>query len=320
MRPPSAKRSLLIPPSERSILLVSIALPLPDKVQNLIEESLGRIDVRWSQVGRSMRKVLEASLYGARRKSTRHRHEGCQPPSCSQRYHLRRSLSPGSNLHGVRSPLESARFKSRFTANPVCYSSDSLLVHEDIADEFTKVLAEQMKSKKASGSSPETPTSMRGVFNQTHADKVTSLVNDAVKKGAKVVIGSASTEKSVVQPVVLEGTNPQMDIYSQEIFGPAMTLNRFKTTEEAIEWANSSEYGLAASIYGSNEAECWAIAKEIESGQVHINGSTVHDAQTVPHGGLKKSGYGRFNGLEGLREFSTTKTITINFPHGQYPV
>ena len=193
-------------------------------------------------------------------------------------------------------------------------------MHEDIADEFTKVLAEQMKSKKASGSSPETPTSMRGVFNQTHADKVTSLVNDAVKKGAKVVIGSASTEKSVVQPVVLEGTNPQMDIYSQEIFGPAMTLNRFKTTEEAIEWANSSEYGLAASIYGSNEAECWAIAKEIESGQVHINGSTVHDAQTVPHGGLKKSGYGRFNGLEGLREFSTTKTITINFPHGQYPV
>ena len=178
-----------------------------------------------------------------------------------------------------------------------------------------------MKSKKASGTaSSDNPTGMRGVFNQVHADKVTSLVNDAVKKGAKVVIGSASSEKSVIQPVVLEGTTPQMDIYSQEIFGPAMTLNRFSTTQEAIEWANSSEYGLAASIYGSNEAECWSIAKEIESGQVHINGSTVHDAQTVPHGGLKKSGYGRFNGLEGLREFSTTKTITINFPHGQYPV
>lgn len=196
-------------------------------------------------------------------------------------------------------------------------------MHEDVADEFTKVLSEMMKSKKASGASAEkleNPMSMRGMFNQAQATKVTGLVNDAIKKGAKVVIGEASTERAVVQPVVLEGTNPSMDIYSQEIFGPAMTLNRFSTIEEAVEWANSSEYGLAASIYGSNEAECWAIAQQIESGQVHINGATVHDAQTVPHGGMKRSGYGRFNGLEGLREFSQCKTITINFPHGQYPI
>lgn len=66
-----------------------------------------------------------------------------------------------------------------------------------------------------------------------------------------------------------------MRIYTEEIFGPALTLTRFKTNEEAIEIANRSEYGLAASVYGSNETECFAIAKEIESGQVHINGATV---------------------------------------------
>ena len=201
--------------------------------------------------------------------------------------------------------------------------TDRLLVHQDIADDFTKELGDLMSNKKASGVSADqlaSATSMRGMFNQIHADKVTDLISDAIKKGATVVTGSQSTVRAIVQPIVLEGVTPQMDIYSQEIFGPAMTIDRFSKNEEAIEWANGSEYGLAASIYGSNEAECIAIAKEIESGQVHINGATVHDAQTVPHGGLKKSGYGRFNGIEGLREFSTTKTITVNVPHGKYPI
>lgn len=73
-------------------------------------------------------------------------------------------------------------------------------------------------------------------------------------------------------------------------------------------------------IIQSNETECFAIAQQIESGQVHINGAPLHDAQVVPHGGLKKSGYGRFNGIEGLREFTVIRTITVSTPHEQYPI
>lgn len=125
----------------------------------------------------------------------------------------------------------------------------------------------------------------RGLFSDRSAERITGLLDDAVEKGAKVVIGKKETKKNVIQPIVVEGTNSKMRIYSEEIFGPAMTLNRFKNIEEAIEIANSSDYGLAASVYGSNEAECWAIAQEIESGQVHINGPTVADHPIIPHGG-----------------------------------
>lgn len=113
------------------------------------------------------------------------------------------------------------------------------------------------------------------MFSKVHADRVTGLINDALEKGAKIVIGKAQTDYNIVQPIILEGTTPEMKIYSEEIFGPALTLTRFKTIEEAIEISNRSEYGLAASIYGSNETECFALAQEIESGQVHINGATV---------------------------------------------
>lgn len=153
-------------------------------------------------------------------------------------------------------------------------SSDGIIVHEDVADEFIKTLSGLISDRKASAN-PEGFTDWRGLFSKVHADRVTGLITDAIEKGAKVVIGKQQTDYNIVQPVVIEGTTPEMRIYSEEIFGPALTLTRFKTNEEAIEIANRSEYGLAASIYGSNETECFAVAQEIESGQVHINGATV---------------------------------------------
>jgi len=221
----------------------------------------------------------------------------------------------------LEAAANSVMFGGLSHSGQICMASDRLIVHEDIADEFTKILSSHHASRKAAGAmDANNPMQYRGLFSQRSADRVNDLIQDALNKGAKIIIGKQESEKNVIQPVVLDGINKEMKIDQDEIFGPAMTFTKFKTAEEAIEKANSSDYGLAASVYGSNEAECWNIAKQIESGQVHINGSTVHDSQTVPHGGLKDSGYGRFNGIEGLREFSTTKTITINLPHGQYPM
>jgi len=219
----------------------------------------------------------------------------------------------------LQAAANSVMFGGLSHSGQVCMASDALIVHEDVADEFIKVLSGMLDGRSASAVADGT-FGYRGLFSQTSASRVTALVKDATDRGAKVIIGKQATEGNVVQPVVLEGHGKESRIYSEEIFGPAMTLARFKTTEEAIERANSSEYGLAASVYGSDLTECWNVAKEIESGQVHINGSTLHDAQTIPHGGHKKSGFGRFNGLEGLHEFTQTKTITINVPHGQYPI
>lgn len=121
------------------------------------------------------------------------------------------------------------------------------------------------------------------------AERISALLQEAVHGGASVVAGNLHIDKTIVQPVVIEGTTSKMRIYSEEIFGPAMILRRYKTIDQAIKWANESEYGLAASVYGSDEQECLSVADQIDAGQVHINGPTVHDTATIPHGGLKNS-------------------------------
>lgn len=90
----------------------------------------------------------------------------------------------------------------------------------------------------------------RGLFNEASAEKVHGLVQDAISKGATLISGTSHKEKNIVQPVIVGNTQPDMKIHSEEIFGPAMIFNTFKTTEQAIKMANSSEYGLAASVYG----------------------------------------------------------------------
>lgn len=167
----------------------------------------------------------------------------------------------------------SCMFGSFLNSGQICMSSDILLVHESIADEFIAIMHKHMATRPAAAQ-PETLTGNRGVFNDNSAKRITGMIQEALDKGAKVVAGQAKTDKSVIQPVMIEGTTPEMRIYSEEIFGPAMTVTRYKDVEEAIRLSNQSEYGLSASVFGSDERECLEVASQIEAGQVHINGPT----------------------------------------------
>ena len=111
------------------------------------------------------------------------------------------------------------------------------------------MLADHLSTRPATAQ-PDSPMGYRGLFTPTCAERVMALIADALEHGATIVAGQHSSEKNVVQPIILEGTKPGMRIFSEEIFGPAMTLNQFKTVEEAVQMANSSDYGLAASVYG----------------------------------------------------------------------
>ena len=105
----------------------------------------------------------------------------------------------------------------------------------------------------------------------------------------------------------------------EEMFAPVFSLLTFKTLDEAVFIANDHDFGLAASVFTRDTNAGFDLARRIDAGMVHINGPTIHDSAQVPHGGWKKSGYGRFNGFEGLREFTQTKVITINEPHS-FPI
>ncbi|KAG8719495.1 hypothetical protein FRC08_002677 [Ceratobasidium sp. 394] len=201
----------------------------------------------------------------------------------------------------------------------ICMSTNTLLLHDSIADKFISTMKTYNLSASASSSSP-----YRGLFTSQSADRVRGLINEALDKGATRSIPSSpdtspASPTNVIQPTLLDRVPESAQIVSEEIFGPAVAVVRFTDEAEAVRIANAREYGLSAAVFSKDIARAFRIAKQIEAGAVHINGSTIHDYPTLPHGGWKKSGWGRFNGLEGIKEFTQIKVITVNGLH-KYPM
>lgn len=211
-------------------------------------------------------------------------------------------------------------FGGYLNSNQICMSVNNVLVHSSVAakleqtlralfdahrDIFTAKLAQGMQDKHA----------LRSLFTAASADRLKVLYDDAISKGAKVVVGDAGFDGALVQPIVLAPVDKSMKIYTEETFGPVLSIITFDSIDQAVEIANTPEYGLAASVYTKNQTLGLELADRIDAGQVHINAQSVHDDPVMPHGGWKNSGYGRFNGVEGVREFTQTKGITLQHGH-----
>ncbi|KAG9252975.1 putative aldehyde dehydrogenase [Emericellopsis atlantica] len=192
-------------------------------------------------------------------------------------------------------------------AGQICMSTERVLVHESIAADFEKVLAATIRN--VFGTPETTPV----LISASSAHRNRDLVGDAVTKGARSmdILGApASQVETRMQPIVLQGVREDMDLYQTESFGPSTSLFTFKTDAEAISLANNTAYGLSAAVFTKDLNRAFKVAEELESGAVHINSMTVHDEYTLPHGGVKKSGFGRFNGYQGMDEFLYYKTVT----------
>ena len=190
----------------------------------------------------------------------------------------------------------------------ICMSTERILVHKDIAPKFREAFKATVKAV-FDNEGQDAPI----LVSSPPVEKNKKLVQDAVGKGAKVLYGDEKANedsKTQMRPIVIENVKQDMDIYHTESFGPTVALYIVESDEEAIKIANDTDYGLSASVYTEDLRRGMKIAKQIESGAVHINNMTVHDETNLPHGGAKKSGYGRFNGAEGLREWVRTKTVT----------
>lgn len=190
-------------------------------------------------------------------------------------------------------------------------STERIIVHSSIAEKFKTVLSETVN--KMFGSVEATPI----LVTAESATRNKTLIDDALSKGAKKVdIFAESPDhghesvKTRMRPVILEGINKSMDLYAGESFGASVSWYTYETEDEMIELANDTEYGLAASVYAEDLRAAFRVADRLDSGAVHINSMTVHDEFSLPHGGVKKSGFGRFNGAQGLDEFLYYKTVT----------
>jgi acyl-CoA reductase-like NAD-dependent aldehyde dehydrogenase len=126
------------------------------------------------------------------------------------------------------------------------------------------------------------------------AKKTEGLIRDALDRGAVLASGKLERNGAQLHPTVLVNVNKSMRLWSEESFGPTVGVVSFSTDGEAVDMANDRDYGLATSVFTQNIPRAISVAKQIQSGAVHINSMTIHDEVQLPHGGVKSSGHGRF--------------------------
>lgn len=214
--------------------------------------------------------------------------------------------------------VDAAIFGAFFNQGQICMSTERLIVDRSLADAFVDRLATRAAALKAGDPRGE-GNALGALINAESGEKLNSLLDDAVAKGARLASGGKA-EGVVMQATVVDGVTPEMRLYGEESFGPVVAVIRVDGEEEAIRVANDSEYGLSAAVFSRDTARGLKVAGRIRSGICHINAPTVHDEPQMPFGGTKASGYGRFGGKAGIEEFTELRWMTVQLGPRHYPI
>jgi succinate-semialdehyde dehydrogenase/glutarate-semialdehyde dehydrogenase len=192
-----------------------------------------------------------------------------------------------------------------------CTAANRFLVHEKVADEFASKLADRMAQLRV-GRGTEPDVQVGPLVDQSSRDKVSSLVQDAVDAGAKVLAGGepVGSRGWFYAPTVLTDVPDNAALLEEEIFGPVAPVVRFGSTDEAIARANDSPYGLVAYAYTRDLSMALRLAEELDTGMVGLNRGVVSNP-AAPFGGVKHSGFGREGGAEGIEEYVETRYVGI---------
>ena len=198
----------------------------------------------------------------------------------------------------------------------ICLCGSRLFVQEEIYDKFKTALV--AKASKLVVGNPKNPkTNLGAVVSKEHMNKILSKIDEAKKLGGNILIGG---ERQIlegdfkagyyIQPTIIEGLSFDCPVNKEEIFGPVVSIIPFKTEEEVIEMANSTEYGLSASIFTENVSKAHRVAARIDAGVIWINTWLLRDLR-IPFGGMKSSGLGREGGFKSLEFFTEPKNICV---------
>jgi acyl-CoA reductase-like NAD-dependent aldehyde dehydrogenase len=200
----------------------------------------------------------------------------------------------------------------------ICMSARKVLVERPIADEFTQRLAEKAKTLKA-GDPKEPDTIIGPLINEDAVAMVKGRVDEAVKKGAKLLAGGEEAGNGVYRATVLADVPPDAEFATRETFGPVLAIEVVDSADAAVERANATTYGLSAGILTQDVDRGLALAQRIESGIVHVNDQPVGDEPQMPFGGVKESGWGRFGGQAAMDEFTELRWVTVQSGSHPYP-
>lgn len=193
-------------------------------------------------------------------------------------------------------------------AGQACICAKRFIVTEKVADEFTALFTQKIKSLQQ-GNPLQEGINMGPLARLDLAEKLATQLEKSLRQGAKLIVGG-ERENCNFQPTLIDFVDSNNIAFQEETFGPLATIIRAKDENDAITIANNHRYGLASAIWTEDRENAYRLARKIEAGNVFVN-SLVRSDSRVPFGGIKKSGYGRELGAIGIKEFMNMKSLII---------
>jgi succinate-semialdehyde dehydrogenase/glutarate-semialdehyde dehydrogenase len=192
-----------------------------------------------------------------------------------------------------------------------CTAANRFHVHESVAEEFAAKLTARMAPLRV-GRGTEPDVEVGPLIDSTQRGKVAELVEDAIRRGARLALGGHALPGAghFYEPTVLTGVPEDARVLAEEIFGPVAPIASFSTEADALQAANRTEYGLVAYVYTRDLSRALRVSERIETGMVGLNQGIVSNP-AAPFGGVKQSGFGREGGFEGIGEYLETKYVAV---------
>lgn len=200
----------------------------------------------------------------------------------------------------------------------ICLCGSRIFIEKSIYEKFKTEFVARAKTMKV-GNPADDSSKLGAIVSKAHFEKILSYIELAKKEGGKILAGGNSVNPSAdgefsggwyIEPTIIEGLPYDCRTNQEEIFGPVVTLTPFETEEEVLKYANSTTYGLSATIWTENLTRAHRMAEKIQSGIIWINCWLVRDLRT-PFGGMKGSGVGREGGFEALNFFTEPKNVCV---------
>lgn len=194
-------------------------------------------------------------------------------------------------------------------AGQTCVCANRILVQDTVFDAFQEKLLAAVNALKIGNGADEGVT-VGPLINTAAYEKVSSIVDDAISKGATVVVGGKGSEDKYYEPTILIDVDNTMEVYTEEIFGPIAPLFKFSTEEEAIRIGNDTPFGLAAYFYARDIGRIWRVSEGLDYGIIGINEGII-STEVAPFGGMKESGIGREGSKYGIDDYLELKYLNM---------
>jgi succinate-semialdehyde dehydrogenase / glutarate-semialdehyde dehydrogenase len=217
-------------------------------------------------------------------------------------------VMPSADLNQAAEVAVTARCQNNGQS---CIAAKRFIVHESVADEFERLFAEKLAALPV-GDPMDENTKVGPLATESGREDVEELVQDAVDKGARVVVGGKRVDGPgwFYPPTLITDITPQMRMHREEVFGPVASLYRVPDFAAALSLANDCDFGLGSNIWTDDPVEREQFVRDVEAGMVFVNGMTTSYPE-LPFGGVKASGYGRELTELGMREFLNIKSVWV---------